>query len=625
MIVRRARLSSRPLPFLLAPLVAILAGCGGGSGTTATTTPPASLTLQGTVAVGAPMTAATVTVMDATGRTASAAVQDDGSYSGLSLDGMTAPFRIQACGFVNGGSACYYAVAGAGGTANVTPLTQAAVTLALGQDASTLFNGAAAPSASDIADQQSKLAAALGPVLTAAGVDPSTLDFTTTAFTADRSGMDKVLDSLKISVGADGTTGAFVQVEGNLASGNVYMDSSGTNSGTLQAGSSDIDLTGISTLFNALASGVGQHSTTACTSTLQSAGIFDPAFFLRIDGGTAMTATTAPAGLCSAVDHMGMMGGTLASPVLNDCDSAAGGDTVCTIGFDIVDKTAGETFSGAQLAVVQRAGSTAWALLGADASFEVHVNANAQQRVRADLASADVTYSRAISFDIATTSNDGTQTAALAKVYQHSADGTGWDATPIAVLDVPASCDQPRLSIHGSSCGSTWMSVDGWGSAGADGDALIDAFYKRGRKVRIDIFSDAAGAHPVATLYKRVDGVPPKSTALPSQQWPTIGAASLASLVSLGASDTSYSFDWTSPAELHDATFCLSGDCSTNATRLEVEHGGAGSGSVTLSLSSSPASAAAFKELSLYARDRDGLGLATNYVSCGGASDDACR
>ena len=66
--------------------------------------------------------------------------------------------------------------------------------------------------------------------------------------------------------------------------------------------------------------------------------------------------------------------------------------------------------------------------------------------------------------------------------------------------------------------------------------------------------------------------------------------------------------------------------CATPASRLEVKtqylavlkH-------ALVGVNKERTSAAAFKELSLYARDRDGLGLATNYVSCGGASDDACR
>lgn len=71
-------------------------------------------TMQGTVAVGAPMLNALVTVKDANGATVSAPVASDGSYSGLSLAGLAAPFSLQACGQVDGSYVCFYSVVGQG-------------------------------------------------------------------------------------------------------------------------------------------------------------------------------------------------------------------------------------------------------------------------------------------------------------------------------------------------------------------------------------------------------------------------------------------------------------------------------------------------------------------------------
>jgi hypothetical protein len=108
-------------------LMAALGGCGGsldGHDYSTPDAPPAPPTLSGTVALGAPMRDATVSVQDANGRVASVPVAVDGSYRGLALDGMTAPFSLQACGFVDGHYGCHDGVIDASGTGNVTPLAR---------------------------------------------------------------------------------------------------------------------------------------------------------------------------------------------------------------------------------------------------------------------------------------------------------------------------------------------------------------------------------------------------------------------------------------------------------------------------------------------------------------------
>jgi hypothetical protein len=111
-------------------LVAALGGCGGSldghdyATPQAPPAPPAPPALSGTVALGAPMRDATVSVKDADGRVASGPVALDGSYRGLRLDGLTAPFSLQACGFVDDRYGCHDGVIDAGGTGNVTPLAR---------------------------------------------------------------------------------------------------------------------------------------------------------------------------------------------------------------------------------------------------------------------------------------------------------------------------------------------------------------------------------------------------------------------------------------------------------------------------------------------------------------------
>ena len=100
--MRLPRCSSTPNPrrsLFGAVLSATLVGCGGsldGHDYDLTAQTPSSL--SGTVALGAPMLDATVSVQDANGVVVSAPVERDGSYRGLSLVGLAAPLSLQACG-----------------------------------------------------------------------------------------------------------------------------------------------------------------------------------------------------------------------------------------------------------------------------------------------------------------------------------------------------------------------------------------------------------------------------------------------------------------------------------------------------------------------------------------------
>ena len=104
-------------------LAAALGGCGGGldgnNYELTTETPP---TLSGTVSLGAPVLDATVLVTDANGVVASVPVASDGSYRGLSLAGMAAPFSLKACGVVDGTYGCHDGIVDPDGTGNVRPL-----------------------------------------------------------------------------------------------------------------------------------------------------------------------------------------------------------------------------------------------------------------------------------------------------------------------------------------------------------------------------------------------------------------------------------------------------------------------------------------------------------------------
>lgn len=205
--------------------VLALAGCGGGSsggdlevgdgnsgGGGAGGSAP-STTLSGTVAGGAAVVG-NVIVTDSKGATKSAAIETTGRYS-IDVSGMTGPFLLKAAGTVGNTSVTYYSAAttaDVGGTVNVTPFTDLIVSNIAAQLAENYFNTKGnldnigtliTPAA--LAAAETALQAKLQPVLTAMGLGTS-VDLLRQSFNADHSGLDAVLDLVKVSTDKDVTT-----------------------------------------------------------------------------------------------------------------------------------------------------------------------------------------------------------------------------------------------------------------------------------------------------------------------------------------------------------------------------------------------------------------------------------
>lgn len=165
---------------------------------------PPSTTLSGTAAAGAAIVGV-VTVRDSSVpfQERSAPIGDAGRYS-IDVAGMTAPFMLRADGNVGLQSYSIYsaAVAGdVGGTVNITPLTDLIISNIAGQIAAAAYAagdfGAITP-ASLIA-AQAELLAKLEPVLIDLGISTS-VDILRAAFNADHTGMDLLLDALRVEV-----------------------------------------------------------------------------------------------------------------------------------------------------------------------------------------------------------------------------------------------------------------------------------------------------------------------------------------------------------------------------------------------------------------------------------------
>jgi hypothetical protein len=407
-------------------------------------------------------------------------------------------------------------------------------------------------------------------------------------------------------------------MEGRVGSGNMYLNSQGTTAGGLGSGSvaanMSVDLTTITSVFTAMSTAIGQASSDACAASMSGAGIFDSAFSLDIGTGP-LTASTAPATICGFASMNSLLGGGVANPVLRDCDFS-GSDKICVVGFDIIKGD--EMFNGAELAVVLRQGTTAWKLLGKESPYEIHVSANAQRTTRTNVVNPTPHYTRALSFEVKSTVNNTANAIRAAKIYQHDASGTAWESTPLVTLNDSGCSSAQQLTMPGSSCGSTWLSLDNYSNGNlADGDALIDAFYRRGRQVKIELYSDTAATTLLTTVVKRVDGVPPKSADLDSQPWLELDASTKAALNSYDSSSSASSFTTTwvrnRAVIAQDITVCDSGSCQ-NSVHDEVSSGSASS--LTQDLSSLSLSATGFKEISLYGRNREQAGIASNFVSC---------
>ena len=185
----------RVLKFLaIAAAAATLTGClGGGGGGTA-----AAPELRGTAAIGAPLAGATVTLRGANGVEIETRANLQGEFVFSDISRLTAPAMLQAEGNAGGAGHTLFSVAStfptAGGSAvaNVTPLTHAVLSRALGAEP-TLQDTPNATQLNDLNLALTRLSAALADVFVALGL-PANTNPLSTPFAANQTGLDKLLD-----------------------------------------------------------------------------------------------------------------------------------------------------------------------------------------------------------------------------------------------------------------------------------------------------------------------------------------------------------------------------------------------------------------------------------------------
>lgn len=193
----------------------MLAACGGTDDDPVAPPVAPATRLAGVVATGAAMAGATVIAIDGDTSTvdpAAVTAAVDGSYS-IDVSALRGPIIVRAEGSVDGASASFVAVVpgvttGASNVANVTPLTHAiAALMAPGGDPLTLLVPATLNSSvttQRVADATALLVNTLATDPAIAAALGSGFNPLSTAFNANGSGIDAVLDRLEVAVSASG-------------------------------------------------------------------------------------------------------------------------------------------------------------------------------------------------------------------------------------------------------------------------------------------------------------------------------------------------------------------------------------------------------------------------------------
>jgi hypothetical protein len=267
---------------LSALFTVLLFGCGGGGGGGGSSTPAASV-ISGTAAAGAPVVGI-VTIRDSSTpvKEKTTPIDATGKYS-VDVSGMTAPFMLRAEGDVGGRHYSMHSGAlqtDVNGTINITPLTDLVMSNIAGQIAANLFannaNFASSITAANLQTEQAELRTLLGPVLTDLGLS-ATIDLLRITFNADHTGVDALLDALRITTDP-ATASALIT---NIVNNSVTVDSFATaDAGTGLVGSGTAS--GLSTFdqINAQFKAWTNAFATALPATTTLDPLFDQSNFL---------------------------------------------------------------------------------------------------------------------------------------------------------------------------------------------------------------------------------------------------------------------------------------------------------------------------------------------------------
>lgn len=209
------------LPSLAAVAVAVgIVACGGGGGTPQTGgssggsvgvgTDPS---LSGVAAIGAPLSGATITLVDSKGLSFTTTADADGKYTFAKADiaAATPPFLIIATATLGDAQISHYAVVmskQADGWANVTPLTSAVAALASPTTipSSMTKEQLAAITAQNVTDAAANVKYVIAPLSNALNLPANFDPQADKSFVANRTGADLLLDHLGVTIRSGAVT-----------------------------------------------------------------------------------------------------------------------------------------------------------------------------------------------------------------------------------------------------------------------------------------------------------------------------------------------------------------------------------------------------------------------------------
>jgi hypothetical protein len=186
------------------------------------------------------------------------------------------------------------------------------------------------------------------------------------------------------------------------------------------------------------------------------------------------------------------------------------------------------------------------------------------------------------------------------------------------------STDPAVGSLRGSD--DTWMALP----QGSVGDDVIRTFYRWGRTIDVQIYSDAACATPAAVQGKSsfavdIDGMPPVDSALASLAWGALTPATVTALeaLSLDVGTTgSFTGSWTfadGVTGFEENTVCSAGNCGEGSdvrlgqTRLRP---GVRTNTTPIHAPANGLAAGDFKMFILGGRDASGMNIESSFFSC---------
>lgn len=212
-LLARAGAAVRTLGVL--SVAALIAACGGGAGGGGIS----SQTVSGVAATGAPL-AGQVTLRDSSQlrKDKATVIASDGSFS-IDVSDMQAPFLLKATGTADGVDRTLYSFADKPGTANINPLTSAALANAAGvDDPATVFDQ---PDTAEVDKIQSGMTGSVNTLKSKLKVlldtyNVASVDPVKDPYSADHTGLDGMFDNVKIVIAqgtltiTNATTGAVI-------------------------------------------------------------------------------------------------------------------------------------------------------------------------------------------------------------------------------------------------------------------------------------------------------------------------------------------------------------------------------------------------------------------------------